>query len=213
MSPINDYSVVIFDCDGVVLNSNEMKCEVMRESLLRMDVTPAGATQCIDSFKQNFGTSRASHASRFKDILQISSNSFEKKLLDIYGFLLSEYYYQTQLTDGFEEYVLNLNVQKFVASGSDEIELRALFLKKELNDFFLNIYGAPTKKVDIVASIISQAKGKVLMIGDAKSDLLAAKENKIDFCFYRPLSMVEKEMTNLCLDDNHKIIDHWSELC
>lgn len=213
MSLISDYSVVIFDCDGVVLNSNEMKCKVMRESLLRVGVTSADANRCIDSFRQNFGTSRVDHISRFKSILQISSDMFVKQLIDVYGFLLLENYYQAKLTDGFEEYVLNLSVQKFIASGSDEAELRALFLKKELNAFFNNVYGAPTKKVDIVARIISEVKGNVLMIGDAKSDLLAAEKNKIDFCFYRPLSMVEEEMTKLCLGGNHKIIDHWSELC
>ena len=33
MPPLNDYEVYIFDCDGVILDSNQLKIKAMKQAL------------------------------------------------------------------------------------------------------------------------------------------------------------------------------------
>jgi HAD superfamily hydrolase (TIGR01549 family) len=79
----------------------------------------------------------------------------------------------------------------FVASGSNEEELKEIFKIREINKYFISIYGSPKKKSDIVKEIVKKYPNSI-MIGDANSDMNAAKEVKIDFIFMRDYSTNEE---------------------
>ena len=56
MNNLNKYKSLIFDCDGVILNSNKIKIEAFRKVLQKFN--PLAVEELINYLKNNFGTSR-----------------------------------------------------------------------------------------------------------------------------------------------------------
>jgi phosphoglycolate phosphatase-like HAD superfamily hydrolase len=97
------------------------------------------------------------------------------------------------------------NQYLYVASGGDDSELKSVFIQRNIAQYFKGVYGSPVKKTEIVRSICNQNSNKrVLMIGDAKSDMLASKDNGIDFIFMKDFSTSQemKEDAGLITIDN-----------
>ena len=70
MININDYDYFIFDCDGVIINSNEIKNEAFREVL--KDENGNLVIDFINYHQQNGGVSR--YEKNFYIITKISKN-------------------------------------------------------------------------------------------------------------------------------------------
>lgn len=218
MPLLDSYSVIIFDCDGVILNSNELKISAMQSALEKLNLSDFVIKECVEYFKTNFGKSRFHHVRYFVDnICDFSSKEQE----DAYSFILQEYssqcyqlYLNSELTDGFEQFVKALSQTLYVASGSLESELREVFKHKRLNKYFKEIYGSPISKSDLVRNIKSMHPNEhITMIGDATSDFEAAQMSCIDFIGYLPHSNVKQKLSELTLGTDSKLIEHWSELC
>jgi len=148
----------------------------------------------IQYFKNNFGISRYKLAKYF--IEEILKQNFDIILFDnivkIYSQRSFELYKQANFTKkllSFLEFYKDKNL--FVASGSNEEELKEIFKIREINKYFISIYGSPKKKSDIVKEIVKKYPNSI-MIGDANSDMNAAKEVKIDFIFMRDYSTNEE---------------------
>jgi len=91
---------------------------------------------------------------------------------------------------GVYEYLsLNYLEKYFVlvtATPQDEIE--EILSVLEIIQFFRQVFGAPTKKEDVIRSVLKEQKippDKALMIGDADTDLYAAQANSIPFLLRR----------------------------
>ncbi len=72
----------------------------------------------------------------------------------------------------------------FIASGSDENELRFLCKELGIHSFFEAVFGSPTPKKQIVGNLLKQFAFKpdeAILIGDALNDFEAASVNQIDF--------------------------------
>ena len=72
----------------------------------------------------------------------------------------------------------------FIISGSDQEELKHICESLNLNQYFKDIQGSPTKKVDLIAKFIESYKfqnKRILYIGDSIIDYKCAKINNIKF--------------------------------
>lgn len=72
----------------------------------------------------------------------------------------------------------------FVASGTPQEELRRIVDARGLNSFFVETFGSPTAKPDIVRDILKRhgfEAGEVAFIGDATTDYDAAMETGLRF--------------------------------
>ena len=81
-----------------------------------------------------------------------------------------------------EEFYSKLSL--FVASGTPDDELKRIANKRDIDKYFIALYGSPATKSSIVNDIVlthNLKRSKVLMIGDAMTDYLAAKQARIDF--------------------------------
>ena len=58
MNQLSKYDVIIFDCDGVIFDSNKLKIDAMRESLDSLSIRQDVVEQCCSFFAKNFGKSR-----------------------------------------------------------------------------------------------------------------------------------------------------------
>ncbi|WP_022942089.1 HAD family hydrolase [Psychromonas hadalis] len=217
MRPISDYDLYIFDCDGVILDSNQLKIDAMERALQSLSFDQDKVSQCVTYFSENFGMSRFYHVEYFIDnflsLKESQVESVKESILKSFSAECKKLYIKAEITPYFIEFITSLNGRKFVASGSEQAELREVFKMRGLDKYFVDVFGSPTKKEDLVANILSnQKEAKAVMFGDAISDLQAAKNNDIDFIAYIPFSNVKKELSDLSIVNGYKMIETWSEV-
>ena len=186
------YNSIIFDCDGVILNSNAIKTEAFRNILNNYDLN--AVDEFIDYHRKNGGISRYAKLEHFlKNILPKYSKGLNlnkdhlKILLKNYSKACRLSLCSAQITEGlFNLREISRDINWLIISGGDQKELRYVFNKLNIDKYFNGgIYGSPDKKMDIVKKEISNGliKFPALMLGDSKLDHLVAKENNIDFLF------------------------------
>jgi phosphoglycolate phosphatase-like HAD superfamily hydrolase len=215
MQSLSDYDVYIFDCDGVILNSNQLKIDAMKAALSSIYFEKNKVDQCVDYFKNNFGKSRFHHIDVFvNEILKLENEMIEsvgKRILDAYSLKCKSLYLSAEITPGFIKFIDSLSGQKYVASGSEQSELREIFKERGLDIYFQGIFGSPVRKPLLISEILSsESTNNAIMFGDAISDLDAAKINNIDFIAYLPYSNVYEQMLNKCSTQNYKVLEKWN---
>lgn len=217
MRPIASYDIYIFDCDGVILDSNQLKIDAMEKALLSMVTDIEKVSQCVDYFRNNFGKSRFHHVDVFvENILNLVGNeklSIKESILQGYSSQCKALYLSAELTPGFMDLISSLQGKKYIASGSEQQELRDVFKARNLASYFDDIFGSPAKKSDLVANILESNKQRnAIMFGDAISDLEAANNSEIDFIGYLPFSNIASKLEALSIEYGYQTIDKWSEI-
>ncbi|MEI2392032.1 HAD family hydrolase [Priestia megaterium] len=181
------YDVIIFDCDGVLLDVNTLKCEAFAKSV------EGYPREDVDAFveycKNTFGISRYK---KFKDFFNLfAKEDFQEAkynyFLDVYADSCKKIYNSANLTEGALELLKILKSEgkrTYIASGSDELELREVFSNKNLNNYFNDIYGSPNTKSEAVKQIMASSyRQNILFIGDALADSAVAKEHNLDYMY------------------------------
>jgi HAD superfamily hydrolase (TIGR01549 family) len=207
---------IIFDCDGVLFDSNTLKTEAFREILA--DYPQEVINQFITYHQTNGGVSRyVKLRAFFTDFLQVPVDE-EKldQLLQDFGMSCQRLYQQAALTPDCLTVLekLSCQVPLFVASGSDEAELRQVFAWRGLDKFFQGIYGSPKTKQNCVTEILLTAPSKtgIVFVGDAESDYRAAKGAGISFIFMAGFSEVANQMQEQAKTENFLVINTLAEL-
>ena len=186
------YKSIIFDCDGVILNSNKIKTASFKKILKRFNTD--AVAEFIDYHENNGGISRYKKIDHFLvNILPKYSESLSNKndllfsLLEDYGKECRNSLYNCEVTIGLEELkTVTQNIPWAIVSGGDQKELRDVFKYKKLSKFFNGgIFGSPENKIDIVKRIIKEGliNYPALFLGDSKLDYIVAKNLNIDFLF------------------------------
>ena len=214
MHQLGNYEVYIFDCDGVILDSNQLKIEAMRNTLKTYFSTPEIIESCVDYFRKNFGKSRFHHVAHFLnviiDIPLEQRSELECLILKDFSKQCRVLYLLADLTPGFIQFVKQCKGKKYVASGSEQNELREVFCQRGLDKYFDNVFGSPTPKAELIKHILDNEQTiNAVMFGDALSDLQASQKNKIDFVFYAPYSNVQDSLFKLSLSENFPILRNW----
>lgn len=211
---IQKYNVIIFDCDGVIYNTNTLKLEAFKSILSSFG--DDNVHEFLKYFRFNFGRSRYVHIRYFiEDILKIS---FDEKLYEqlvlSYGSRCKLLYTEAELCIGVMDLLENLkNVAKYVASGSDQNELRKVFKSNFLDCYFEGIYGSPQTKNNLVKEICSRYEDRnILMIGDAHADYVAAKCSQIDFLYVERYSVEKLNMKTLSIKENFQSVSDLSNI-
>lgn len=205
---IREYKVIIFDCDGVIYDTNRLKLEAFTSSLA--DFSEDYVQEFVKYLSANFGRSRYVHIRYF--IEQILKIPFDPKLYDHlilnYGSRCKSLYNQAQLCAGVIDLLDDLkNFTKYIASGSDQNELRNAFKANFLDYHFKAIYGSPRGKNDLVQDICSlYNRNEVLMIGDSHADYWAAKCAEIEFLYVSRYSADKVNMKALTVKENLKSV-------
>lgn len=210
----DSYDALIFDCDGVILDSNPLKIRVMEKALEQLLDSKEQIEKCSNYFASNFGLSRFHHADKFFDEIVASSQENKAKrkteLLNLYSFGCELLYSTAKITPFFTEFINSLKVQCFVASGSEQSNLRKTLELKGLSQNFLEILGSPTSKVDNVNLIKKKYNfNRAVLIGDSVQDYISAKKAEIDFIAYTPFSADKDALFDCCEKHSLHKIDSW----
>lgn len=208
MLDIKKYQVLIFDCDGVIFDTTRLKLAAFQKVL--SDYGADNVEKFTQYFSANFGRSRYVHARYFmKDILKVPFQSIQyNQIINDYGLQCQALYNDAQICVGATELLKKTkNVEKYIASGSAQDELRTVFESRGLDLYFNAILGSPRTKDDLVKDICSLHQNQnILMVGDAKADFTAAKISGIDFLYVSRYSVDQENMNILSQVENFRSV-------
>ena len=184
----NDFEVILWDFDGVIIDSNSVREFGFREVLKEFD--PEEVEQLIDFHNANGGWSRYVKFRYFyEEILkrQISESQVQELANSFSSIMVDRLPNPELLIQETVRFIQEMNSQgkeMHIVSGSDGNELRSLCEQLELSKYFISINGSPTPKPALVKAIIDNGNilaSQYCLIGDAVNDYDAAKTNTITF--------------------------------
>tara|TARA_Y100000591_G_C21816773_1_gene691193 strand:+ start:822 stop:1472 length:651 start_codon:yes stop_codon:yes gene_type:complete len=186
MKNIQDYELIIFDCDGVLLNSNLIKSEAFKHSTNEYGAKISD--HFVEYHKRNGGISRYRKFQYFiEKILEkdFDQDLYNKLLQNFSDFLKKELVSCEIAEDLYKLKKITKKSKWMVASGGDQDELRDVFSQRGIYDYFeYGIHGSPKTKETIFRDEITKLrKDSVIFLGDSKYDYLVAKKFGIDFIF------------------------------
>ena len=209
------YKTMIFDCDGVILNSNKIKTEAFYETtkVFGHDY----AQTLVDYHLKNGGISRyAKFEYFFHKILNQQVDEFTlNTLLLQFAETVKQRLATCEVAEGLADLKYqNKDAKWLIVSGGDQTELREVFATKNLAQFFDGgIFGSPDTKECILQAQLNE-NGIILpalFLGDSKYDYQVATKANFDFIFLTEWTEV-KDWQEWVLKNNIKYKKNISEM-
>jgi phosphoglycolate phosphatase-like HAD superfamily hydrolase len=188
------YSTLVFDCDGVVLDSNRMKREAFRSAALPWG---ADAAEALVSYHvKNGGISRYAKFNYFLEQIlpEHVPNAVPgrdgpgiEELLNSYARAVYSGLMSSTIAEGLQDIrAATLSTRWIIVSGGDQDELRRIFSARGLTQYFDGgIFGSPDTK-DLILSrelMAGTIKLPALFLGDSRLDHEVAQRHGVDFMF------------------------------
>jgi len=176
---------VIFDLDGVIIESAEIKTRAFE---ILFAGYPDKLSEIISYHQKNGGISRYVKFRYFyeKILGQELSAQEEAELGERFSQIVVRQILKAPFVAGAIDF-LTQNKNRyyfFIASGTPEAELQNIMSHRQLNQFFWEVHGAPKDKTDIIEDILNRyafQRKNAVFIGDAESDRAAAERTGILF--------------------------------
>ena len=209
------YQTLVFDCDGVVLNSNKVKTQAFYSAALSYG--EQAAQSLVDYHVKNGGISRYKKFELFLNELipQGTEGPNLDELLRIYAREVRQGLLACEIAEGLQELRQKTNhTQWLIVSGGDQNELRDIFTQRGLAQLFDGgIFGSPDTKDQILSRELANGniKKPAIFLGDSKYDFQAAQTAKIDFIFLSGWSEV-KDWLMFCHNYSITHFDYLSSL-
>jgi phosphoglycolate phosphatase-like HAD superfamily hydrolase len=184
-----DYDTLVFDCDGVILDSNALK-----NAAFATVSAPFGAS-CSAAFvayhQRHGGISRNEKFAWLLDVLLVvpaaDRERLLEKLLRDYAAICARELLRCPLIPGVAALLAALpdRAAAHVVTGGAEDEVRAVFRARELDRYFVSILGSPTPKRDNMHALARAGAfgGRSVYFGDAELDMQLAGEFGLDFIY------------------------------
>lgn len=194
---------IIFDFDGVVLDSVPVKTEGYRQ--LFKEFPNDLVQKMVDYHELNGGISRYKKVKYFFNELlneEISEDKIQEYAIKYSELTKLELTKEKYLIEDTFNYIKS-NFNKYnmhVASGADHEDLMFICDKLNLKEYFLSIEGSPKVKSEIVKEILetnNYSLEETILVGDSINDYEAAKLNGIKFYGYN----------NKALESDHSYIN------
>lgn len=200
-------STILWDFDGVLLNSNEVRDKGFLEVL--KDFPEEEVNQLMRFHQANGGLSRYVKFRYFfekireeaitAEEIQEWANKFSKIML--HSLINNELLIEETINFVKKNHK---NHSMHIVSGSDGNELNQICKGIGINHFFKSIQGSPTPKKQLVADLIEKHQyslNQCLLIGDSINDYEAAKNNKIYFMAFNNKQIESLSDINIKLHD------------
>ncbi len=186
LRPLAEYRLLIFDCDGVVLDSNAVKTEAFRA--VAAPFGPDIAARFVHFHQQNGGLSRYVKLRQLLRDAGVEDDARLPGLLDAFATEVRDGLRQCQITPQLDALRhASRGARWAIASGADQTELREVLKVRGLDALFdAGIHGSPTPKTTLVKQLVADHGGTppaALMLGDSRLDHEAAAAAGIDFVF------------------------------
>lgn len=181
------YATIIFDCDGVLLDSNRVKTDAFREVALVYG--EHAAERLVEHHKRHGGVSRNE---KFRYLVETIVGRPPRKgeveaLVSRYALAVGEALVSCNAADGLE--LLRKRTPRarwMIVSGGAQDELKDVFKKRGLADLFdAGIHGSPASKDQIFERLIAEGalQAPAVYLGDSRYDHESARRVGLDFIF------------------------------
>ena len=171
---------IIFDFDGVILNSHNVKTEAFLE--IFKEYGNIKAQQAQRYHLKNIGISRFN---KFEYIINkilkdktINPKYLNKKFQD-YCFKKIK---SLKINDDLKKFLRKYNKKydMFISTATPQYDIIKILKEKKIIHLFKKIYGSPKKKYEHI-NLIKRKSKKRIFIGDSKEDLKACLKTKTFF--------------------------------
>ncbi len=215
---ITKYKTIVFDCDGVVLDSNLVKTEAYFRTAKSLGATDAQAQALVDYHVRLGGISRYHKFDWYlREVLyQPATQEAVQVLLDGFARELEVVLMECAVAEGLPELrAASPQANWMILSGGDQQEIRTLFAKRDLAKYFDGgLFGSPDNKDTVLAR--EKEKGNLqlpaLFIGDSKYDYEAATRAGLDFVFLSGWTEV-KDWKSFCAEHQVLVLDAIKDMC
>ncbi|MBI4184359.1 MAG: HAD family hydrolase [Proteobacteria bacterium] len=188
MRALSAYGLAVFDCDGVVLDSNRLKSEALAKALAD---EPAERVAAFVRYHQ--ATGGVSRYEKFRHYYAVMSPradvqaAVDGALARLAGILRDELVRCPEVP-GVRRALERLRaagVPCAVNSGGDEAELLAAFPRRGLDAYFAAVLGSPRTKAENMERLREKGLLRLpgLYFGDARKDMETAEAYGFDFVF------------------------------
>ena len=185
MKRIDSLRAIVFDFDGVILESAEVKTEAFLElyaahpdklgAIREYHVSQAGISRYV----------KFEHIQR--NILGLPYTEDDKRRVSAeFERLTRERIFRCPQVPGAEDLLRGLRgrVRRIVGSGTPQPELELIVATRDMGDWFDELWGTPRLKPGILKDVMARhnlSPRQVLMVGDGMSDYDAARETGTRF--------------------------------
>ena len=185
---IYKYKTIVFDCDGVVLDSNVVKTEAYFRTAKNLGATDAQAQALVDYHVKLGGISRYHKFDWYlREVLQQPvTEAAVQKLLDSFSQELEVGLMQCDLAKGLFDLRKKTESNWLILSGGDQQEIRDLFANRKIAHMFNGgLFGSPDNKDLVLAREMANdnISQPALFLGDSKYDFEVATRAGLDFIF------------------------------
>ncbi len=173
-------SAVVFDCDGVLIESNAAKTLAFGQTVVEFG--QRAMDQLMEYHREYGGISRFKKFEWFyREVVKAPlSDKMMDMLCDRFTRFCINAVLDAPMVPGAKKSLdlLAGKLPMFVASGTPEKELQDILKQRGLAQYFKGIHGTPPEKQYLLERIISENRLDaltVLMVGDSVTDLKAAQ--------------------------------------
>lgn len=207
MLKIHEYKTIIFDCDGVVLNSNKTKVQAYYAVAKKMGGTDTQAQALVDHHIAKGSFPRNGKIEYYLN--HIVKQTITPELMQQYMHAFDEYLDTALMECEVAPGLLELKsatpqARWMLLSGGDQAELRRVFPRRHLANLFeAGIFGGPDQKEQVLAreKLNENIAMPALFVGDSKYDHQAAIGAGLDFVFMSDWTEVT-EWEKFCKQNN-----------
>lgn len=184
---INQKSILVFDFDGVIADSVNIKADAFAELY-----SPYGSEiveQVVTHHLANGGMSRFDKFKYYHNVylnLKIDQSDMDSLAKQFSKIVMNKVIDCPEIP-GAEKFIQKNYLQHkcYINSATPQNEIRQIVSARGLQKYFFTVLGSPTSKSDNLKKIQKSnpkvPTSRILFFGDALSDLDAAKSNDFDF--------------------------------
>ncbi|WP_447643055.1 MULTISPECIES: HAD family hydrolase [Chitinophagaceae] len=195
MSFTDNVHIVLWDFDGVIMDSNSIRSHGFEYVL---DGYPINEVRQLLKFHhENGGLSRYVKFRYFFEEIRnehLSEGQLAGLCSEFSKIMLEKLIDKNLLIKETVDFIQN-NYSRYkmhVVSGSDEQELKIICQQLHLDRYFKSIHGSPVPKKELVRDLMKrypEERLNTVLVGDSINDYEAAKENNLRFYGYNNPSL------------------------
>jgi len=181
-------NAIIFDFDGVLVESNTIRTEGFRRLLTGRNYPDEAVERLVAFHEKNGGLSRYYKLRYFhEEILRTEMDEvLLQSLCDEYSAIVRQAVAEAPWVKGAPEFLESSfsEYSLFIASGSDQSELREICRRRGIDRFVQDILGSPVDKKTNINALLSGyglSPDETLFVGDSVNDWEAAGAANLPF--------------------------------
>ena len=217
MRALAEYKTLVFDCDGVVLNSNQLKIQAYFDVAIKFGANETQAQALVNHHVKLGGISRYPKFEYFlREIMQqIVTEQAMQALLDSFTAQVKRLLTDCEIApDLMRVREANPHAKWMIISGGDQAELNNIFKQRGIDKLFdAGIFGSPDNKDVILARELDAGNiiEPALFIGDSRYDHQASTNAGLDFVFLSAWTDVEG-WQDYCANHQIRVFNHLGDL-